>query len=82
MSRSPFQIWGAGRATSCKSAAASRILEGVSRRRKQRPQLPHHAPNMTSNSEDFSDQELDFFKRGDELHPPAGDAGETPDSDA
>jgi hypothetical protein len=37
---------------------------------------------MTSTSEDFSDQELDFFKRGDELHPPAADTGEAPDSDA
>ena len=37
---------------------------------------------MTTTNEDFSDQELDFFRRGDELHPPATDAGEAPDSDA
>jgi len=37
---------------------------------------------MTATTEDFSDQELDFFRRGDELHPPAGDATDTSDSDA
>jgi hypothetical protein len=37
---------------------------------------------VTSALEDFSDQELDFFKRGDELHPPAGESPEAPDADA
>jgi len=37
---------------------------------------------MTASTEDFSDQELDFFRRGDELHPPAGDSSDAPDSDA
>lgn len=37
---------------------------------------------MTATTEDFSDQELDFFRRGDELHPPATDASDAPESDA
>jgi hypothetical protein len=53
----------------------------VSRRRKNRPQ-PHNVPSLTATTEDFSDQELDFFKRGDELHAPASETGEAPDSDA
>jgi hypothetical protein len=53
----------------------------VSRRRNHHQQAPH-APTLTSATEDFSDQELDFFRRGDELHPPAGDTNEAPDSDA
>ena len=49
-------------------------------RRRKKPQ-PHHAPALTA-TEDFSDQELDFFRRGDELHPPAGDTSEAPEADA
>lgn len=82
MSRTASQISCPDRPGSCKAAAASRILEDVSRRRKQRPQVAHHAPNMTATTEDFSDQELDFFRRGDELHPPATDASDAPESDA
>jgi hypothetical protein len=82
MSRSPSQIWGRRRAGSCNGAGGSRILEDVSRRRKQRPQIAHHAPTMTSATDEFSDQELEFFRRGDELHPPAGDTSDAPDSDA
>jgi hypothetical protein len=51
----------------------------VSRRHDRSPNA--HAPAVTT-PEDFSDQELDFFKRGDELHPPAGEPAETPDGDA
>jgi hypothetical protein len=40
------------------------------------------APTLTTSTEDFSDQELDFFKRGDELQLPASDSTETPDADA
>jgi hypothetical protein len=40
----------------------------------------------TVSQDDFSEVELDFFKRGDDLHPPANDhapaADSTPDSDA
>jgi len=50
--------------------------------RRQRPQAPHHAPNLTATTEDFSDQELDFFRRGDELHEPPGEASDAADSDA
>ena len=53
----------------------------MSRRRQNRPQA-HHASTVTATTEDFSDQELDFFRRGDELHPPAGDTSEAPDADA
>jgi hypothetical protein len=53
----------------------------VSRRRKKRPQ-PHRAPAATAAPEVFSEQEMDFFRRGDELHAPSADASETPDSDA
>lgn len=52
----------------------------MSRRRKNAPS--HRVPPLTATTEDFSDQELDFFRRGDELHPPAGDTSEAPDSDA
>lgn len=42
--------------------------------------------NLTASHDDFSDIELDFFKRGDDLHPPAEDPAPTadrkPDSDA
>jgi hypothetical protein len=54
----------------------------VSRRRHQRPQAPHHVPNKTGTTEEFSAEELDFFRRGDELHPPAGDASDPADADA
>jgi hypothetical protein len=37
---------------------------------------------VTASTEDFSDQELDFFRRGDELHQPAGDSPDASDSDA
>ena len=80
MCPSPFQIWGGECAGSCVRRASSRILEDVSRRRNQRAQPPH-APTVTG-TDDFSDQELDFFRRGDELHPPATDTNEAPDSDA
>jgi hypothetical protein len=53
----------------------------VSRRRKKHPK-PHTAPTLTASSEVFSEQELDFFRRGDELHPPSGDASEASESDA
>jgi hypothetical protein len=53
----------------------------VSRRRKKRPQS-HHVPIVTAAPEVFSELELDFFRRGDELHLQSADAGETPESDA
>jgi hypothetical protein len=37
---------------------------------------------MTLATEDFSQQELDFFKRGDELHPPVSETSDAPDADA
>jgi hypothetical protein len=37
---------------------------------------------VTATNEDFSDQELEFFRRGDELDRAAGDTSEAPDSDA
>ena len=82
MSRSPSQIWGRGRRQSCKGRATSLILEAVSRRRQKRPQVPHHAPSLTATTEDFSDQELEFFRRGDELNPPTGEASDSSDADA
>jgi hypothetical protein len=52
----------------------------VSRRRHDRSPRAHSPTAATT--EDFSAEELDFFKRGDELHPPASEPGDTPDSDA
>jgi hypothetical protein len=52
----------------------------VSRRRHDHAPKTH-GPALTS-TEDFSDQELDFFKRGDELHPPASDSSDSGDADA
>jgi hypothetical protein len=40
-----------------------------------------HAPTLTSTADDFSQEELDFFKRGDELQSPAPESTETPDGD-
>jgi hypothetical protein len=77
MWRSPSQIFDDGRAGACVRRASSAILEDVSRRRHD------HAPaTAVTTNEDFSDEELDFFRRGDELHPPATDPAETPDGDA
>jgi hypothetical protein len=53
----------------------------VSRRRIHQPSLA-----IMSATDDFSDVELDFFRRGDDLQPPAEDhapAGDSaPDADA
>jgi hypothetical protein len=51
----------------------------VSRRRNDRPQI---ATNLTASTEEFSDQELEFFRRGDELETPAGDKPDASDADA
>jgi hypothetical protein len=53
----------------------------VSRRRKKRPQ-PHTAPAVTAAPEVFSELELEFFRRGDELHLSSAESSETPEPDA
>jgi hypothetical protein len=53
----------------------------VSRRRKKRSQ-PSHAPAATAASEVFSELELEFFRRGDELHASSADSSEAPEPDA
>jgi hypothetical protein len=40
-----------------------------------------HAPTLTSTNDDFSAEELDFFKRGDELQAPLTESTDTPDGD-
>jgi hypothetical protein len=52
----------------------------VSRRRNDHPPLA--SATLTATTEDFSDQELDFFRRGDELERPAGDKPDPSDADA
>jgi hypothetical protein len=62
------------------AAGSIRHPRSVSRRRKHPPAT--QLPTVTANNEDFSDQELDFFKRGDEPETCAGDTSDAPDSDA
>jgi hypothetical protein len=50
-------------------------------RRKKRNQ-PHRASTAPAAPEVFSEQELDFFRRGDELHPQSADGSDAPEPDA
>jgi hypothetical protein len=80
MWRSPSQISSSGRPAACLGRASSAIL-GIVSRRAHDSAPKAHAPTLTSTNDDFSAEELDFFKRGDELQAPLTESTDTPDGD-